>query len=126
MPGNSSVFYGGDAERTMLGLAMAQADESLGPLAFSSTKDIQSVVDQVPGFHSLPELYPERYAAHPTQGNYPGANTVFLHSAIVGLDWARAHDRLDFNQTLFNVRFDNATPAEELFGAFFVEHFNEI
>jgi len=92
---------------------MFQADDALGALAFCSTRIIQPVADQVPGFHSLPELYPDRYAAYLKTRNYPGANTVFLHSALVELDWTPHGDALRFGKTLFNLRFDNATPAEE-------------
>jgi hypothetical protein len=125
-PGNYTVYYLGNTEGTTLGLAMFEADEALGKLAFSGTRDVKPVADHVPGFHSLPEMYPERYVGHPTQGRYPGAGTIFLTSARVDLNWTKDESELEFGNTGFSVSFDKATPAEQAYGAFFIAHLDEI
>jgi hypothetical protein len=124
--GQTPVYYLGKTDRTMLGLVMYRADEALGCLAFCSTKFVQSVSDQVIGFHSLPELYPQGYADHPGQSRYPSAGTVFLNSSLVELTWSPRGDRLEFGSVGFDLRFDQPGPAEDAFAAFFVTHFDEI
>lgn len=125
-PNRVPVYYLGKTDGTMLGLVMYLADEALGTLAFCSTKIVSPVSDEVAGFHSLPELYAQRYAYQPKQSSYPGANSVFLHSALVELIWSAQADTLEFGNVRFNLRFDRAGPAEDTFAAFFVAHFDEI
>jgi hypothetical protein len=135
--GRKAVFYLAGTENTELGRALYRADVSLGELAFGSTATVRETENRVVGFHSLPELFIEKYARHPAQDLYLGTTTIFLNSQAVDvlpaqslwsrLWWLSSNKYYELGTPLFAVRFGrNAGPAEAGFATFFTSHFDEI
>lgn len=110
----------------MLGLVMALADQALFALAFASTAAVRPVAERAPGYHSLAEMYPEKYAEHPAFSRYAGwDDRVILSSSRVELV-AGAGDTLVFGATRFDVRFSSTGSAEEVYRAFFAANHDRI
>ena len=126
-PGMQSVYYLGETENTFLGLAMLQADQALGQLSFdASSEEIRTLSKTVPGFHSLPELFPAKYANHPLQSNYLGSQRIYLYSKNVELAFNKKERCFDIVKTGIQVQFEKEGPAESYFGKFLTDHFYEI
>ncbi len=125
--GKASVYYFGNSKDSMLGLAMFNADHMLGELAFSNSSDVQNVARHVPGFHSLLELFPEKYAKHPGQGEYYGSDgRVFLTPRTVVMKEALKEGDLEFDEFGVSIHFGQPGPVESVYGAFFEAHFDDI
>jgi hypothetical protein len=131
------VYYLGGIEGTELGRALFRADEALSELAFGPTATVREVEDKVVGFHSLPELFVEKYAHHEAQNRYLGSSTVYMNLQRVQIApvrpvwwrFLRFASRVDYeiSPPIFAVRFgQGAGPAEAAFAAFFTSHFYEI
>jgi hypothetical protein len=126
-PGRQPVYYLGGVEGTRLGLAMYRADAALGHLGFGSSADVQSVVQRIPSFRTLPELYPEKYASHPSEDRFLGSDArIFLRTESVELDASPDRHSLEFRDVGWTVDFGQVGPAEQAFAAFFGEHFEAI
>lgn len=125
--GDFSVYYFGNSRDTLLGLVMFNADHMLGELAFTTSAAVQEVEQQVPGFRSLVELFPEKYAENPAQGNYIGWDgRIYLTPQTVVLEKSATQDRLDFADLEVSIHFGQTGPAESAYGAFFTAHFQDI
>ena len=126
-PGRQPVHYFARTRLTLLGLLMVQADQALGKLAFGSSATVRPVAERVPGFRSLPELFPQKYCEHPGSDRYLGSEArVFLHPALIELVLSSTGHALEFGETVFSVRFGITGPAEAAFAAFVQSHFDEI
>lgn len=126
-PGYSSVYYYGGIAGTTMGLALFEADEALARLAFGSSRDVAPVAKRVPGFHSMPELFPEKYTDNPTAARYIGSDErIFIASRVVELQAGRKRGQLEFGETAFSVQFSRMGPAEVAFSSFMQAHFHEI
>jgi hypothetical protein len=125
--GSQPVYYLGNSEKTLIGLAMYNADKALDKLAFGSTSSVRPIANQVPGFRSLPELYPEKYTEHPAQKLYAGSDVrIYIHPTLVELALVPERDALEFDRIVFAARFGTSGAAEAQFAAFFASHFHEI
>jgi len=126
-PGHQPVYYFGHTEDTLLGLVMYLADQTLGKLTFGSTATVKPLADQVPGFRSMPELYPQKYTEHPVSESYLGSEArVFIHPSLVELVRKAGGDELEFGNTRFSVEFGKTGPAEAVFASFLESHFHEV
>lgn len=126
-PGRQPVYYLGNSQNTLLGMVLYLADEALFKLAFGSTTIIQPLVEHVPGFRSLPELFPERYTTHPVSDRFIGSDArIFIHPVLVELVLIPDGTAFEFRNTEFAVGFGNTGPAEAHFAAFFSANFDEI
>ena len=126
-PGKQPVYYLGKAQGNLLGLVMYRADEALAKLAFGSTSAVRPVAEQVPGFRSLPELYPEKYTEHPASERYAGSDVrVFINPTVVEFALSPQGDALTFSRIAFAARFGKSGAAEAEFAAFFASYFHEI
>ena len=125
--GRQPVYYFGDTEDTLLGMVMYLADQALGKLTFGSTADVKPVADEVPGFTSMPELYPQKYTERPASDNYLGSESrVFIHPYLVELVRNSEADELVYGDTRFAVEFGKMGPAEVVYAAFLESHFHEV
>jgi hypothetical protein len=125
--GRQPVYYFGDTEDTLLGMVMYLADQALGKLTFGSTAAVRPVADQVPGFRSMPELYPQKYAEIPASESYLGSEArVFIHPSLVELVRKSEADELVYGDLRFAVEFGKMGPAEAVFAAFLESHFHEV
>jgi hypothetical protein len=125
--GRQPVYYFGDTEDTLLGMVMYLADQALGKLTFGSTAAVKPVADQVPGFRSMPELYPQKYTELPASENSLGSESrVFIHPSLVELVRNSGADELVYGDTRFAVEFGKMGPAEVVFAAFLESHFHEV
>jgi hypothetical protein len=126
-PGKQAVYYLPARMRdTRLGSILFQADNALGQLAFGSSATVRQVVEAVPGFHSLPELFMAKYAANPAQGRYLQSETIYMHPAVVELEFDEHRNELRFSDTEFDVNYGSTGSAEAAFGIFFQTHYSEI
>jgi len=126
-PGRQPIYYFGGTEDTLLGLVMCLADQTLATLTFGSSSAVKPTADQVPGFRSLPELFPEKYTEHPASEGYLGSGArVFMHPSLVEIVRKVGSDDLEFGATEFSVEFGKMGPAEAVFGSFLQSHFDEI
>ena len=128
-PGKQPVYYlpPGKTADTLLGLVMYRADEALSKIAFGSTSDVGPLAEQVPGFRSLPELFPEKYTEHPASDRYVGTDTrVFIHPVRVEFSLADGSGAFESGEIAFAARFGRTGPAEVQFAAFFASRFAEI
>lgn len=124
--GMSPVFYLGNTENTYLGLAMYLADKTWNTLAFGSSAETNAVFRAVPGFHTLPELFPVKYTDNPAQQYYLGSQRVMLNSSSVELSLSADEQQLQFGNVGFEVKLPGGGPAENYYAAFFNSHLNEI
>lgn len=126
-PGKFSVYYFGNIQDTLLGLVMYQVDDILGQLAFTTSDAVREVAKRIPNFRSLVELFPEKYASHPAQGNFSGVGgRIFLSPSMVELVHSSKGRGLEFGEFAFSVRFGQTGPAEAAFAAFFEANLLEI
>jgi hypothetical protein len=127
--GKHSVYHFGGTRGTLLGLTLYEADVALGQLTFASTEELQAVTAKVPGFRSLVELFPEKYADHTKASRFSGPDSdlrVFLTPASVELSLSSDNASLTFRDTSFAVHFGQTGPAEVAFANSFQFHFHEI
>jgi hypothetical protein len=125
-PGLGSVYYYGRAKDTALGLAMYQADSLLDRIAFGGGQTVARLSVEVPGYRSLPELFPERYANNPAQERVAGTERVVIYSSEVALALSEQRDELTFAQTRFGVRFSQPGPAETAYAQLLQTNFEAI
>lgn len=126
-PGKFSVYYFGNIQDTLLGLVMYQVDDILGQLAFTTSDAVREVAKRIPNFRSLVELFPEKYASHPAQGDFSGVGgRIFLSPSMVELVHSPNDRGLEFGEFAFSVRFGQTGPAEAAFAAFFEANLLEI
>jgi hypothetical protein len=126
-PGYSSVYYYGGILSTAMGLALFEADEALARIAFGGTQEVAGINQRVPGFHSMPELFPEKYTDNPAAARYLGNDErIFIVSRDVELQVAKRRRQLEFSGTSFSVQFSRMGPAEVAFCSFMQAHFEDI
>lgn len=121
-PGYHRVYYVSAIENTRLGKIMFDADHLLGLLAFGGSKDVERLGAAKVGIHTLPELFPSRYADNPTAGG--GALRVYIVPSHVNLYESNPRE-LVFGDLLFDVRFDPGGPAEMEFSQTLIAHWND-
>ena len=120
------VYYLGGIENTEIGLALLNADIALGKLSFASSPEVFSVSKRIPGFHSLPELFPAKYLDNPLQYRFLGNVTVVLNSDKIELDLDNNKNQFFFKQTSFRIEMPNVGAAESYFCSFFNTNINKI
>jgi hypothetical protein len=125
-PGRSSVYYFGHTRDTLLGLVMYQADSTLGEISFGDGAPVAALSRLIPGYRSLPELFPEKYARSPTEGRYLGDQRIFLDCSSVHVSLAADGRTLTFEPPDFAIRFGRSGPAEEAYASFVQSQFAAI
>lgn len=126
-PGKMAVYYLGETEGTWLGLVMYLADKCLSKLTFGPTAAVNEISQAVPGFHSMPELFPAKYTHTPASQKYLELDSrVFLNTDRVDIVFNEKEQRLDFENINFELHFSNHGPAEDYYAKFFTSHFHEI
>jgi hypothetical protein len=120
-PGRHPAYYLGPVEETLFGLILVRADVALGEIAYGGSPLLAARgLDQVAGYHSLPEMYPAKYTDHPKRDSYLGiSERVVIESLPTQLVMA-GEDRLAYTKREeLAVRFGRTTPAERAYSEIF-------
>lgn len=123
-PGNSSVYYFGGIEGTPMGYALYEADMLLGRLAFGSSKQALAIAKEIPGFHTLAEMFPEKYTDNLGAGRHTGNDErIFITSTYVDVVESARRSDIEIGETSFAVRFARMGAAETAFSSFLQSNF---
>jgi hypothetical protein len=123
------VYYRGPIADTRVGLILLNADIALGDIAYGSSLKLRDYgLDQVPGFHSLPEMYPAKYAEAARQNQLLGDNERIVIDALPTQLVAASNRVLTYapEQQELAVRFGRTTPVERAFADLFNRHYADI
>lgn len=104
---------------TKLGRVLFDADVALAQIAFGGTPHLAARgLDAIEGYHSLAEMYPDKYADHPTVP-YGRDDRIVIQSLPARLE-AAASDTLTFDASVeLATRFGRTTAAERGYAEIF-------
>jgi hypothetical protein len=123
--GRQPAYYQGPVENTLFGRVLLAADMALGEMAYGSTRDLAARgLDGLPGYHSLAEMFPEKYAVESVANRHAGtADRVVLQSLPSRLVRAPGDELVWARVPELAVRFGRTTPAERGYAALFAAHY---
>jgi hypothetical protein len=124
-PGRQAAYYLGPVENTLFGRVLAAADVALGDLAYGSSRQLaQRGLDQLPGYHSLAEMFPGKYAGPGGESRLAGSEDRVVLQSLPSRLVPRTGDELAWARVPeFAVRFGRTTPAERGYAAVFDAHY---
>ena len=123
--GRHAAYYLGPVESTLFGLVLIAADLALTEITYGSSRELaERGLDRLSGYHSLPEMFPEKYSDPGEENRFIGGEDRVVLQSLPSrlvrttggeLAWARVPE--------LAVRFGRTTPAERGYAALFAAHY---